>query len=93
MTDPSGTFTLGSFQTATVVITSDDDTPPPTTTTTTTTTVAPTTLAPTTTALGAGVATLPATGPDDRARNSALIGVLLLALGGGAVLATRKRAA
>jgi LPXTG-motif cell wall-anchored protein len=81
-------FTLGSFQTATVVITSDDDPPPPTTTTTT---LAPTTLAPTTSVLGAGAGTLPATGPDDRVWNSALIAAVLLALGGATIFATRKR--
>ncbi|MFT5433362.1 MAG: LPXTG-motif cell wall-anchored protein [Myxococcota bacterium] len=88
LVDAAAMFTLGSFQAATVVITSDDDPPPPTTTTTT---LAPTTLAPTTSVIDAGAGTLPATGPDDRFWNSALIAAVLLALGGATIFATRRR--
>lgn len=66
----------------------------------TTTTVAPTTVAPTTSAVGAvppaptttaaAAAALPATGPD-RTGTGVAIALVLLALGGGLILATRRR--
>lgn len=83
LTDTEASFTLEAFAQVEVNVASDDQA--------TTTTVAPTTVGPTTTDLGAGVATLPATGSSDNTSTLAAMAVALLLLGLGATTLARRR--
>jgi LPXTG-motif cell wall-anchored protein len=83
--DASAQFTLTPGEVVSAVLTADDIAPA--TTTTTTTTLAPTTTqGPTTTAIGV----LPATG-NDQSSTLALVAAMLVLLGAGTLLVTRRR--